>query len=434
MSIDLFNDSIGDGHGELHWRFELDSNEAMYLTAGQSVTAVYNVTVTDPFGATAVQPVTITINGAVGATFDGDDFNNFIVGTAGEDFIFGNGGLDQLQGGAGGDFLDGGPGWDWARYSSATVGVTADMSTPANNTGEAAGDTYEFIEVLVGSSHNDVLRGDANNNMLIGDQGADVLDGGPGSDTASYNITVVADLGSPANNQFEALGDTYVSIENLAGSPFGDILVGDGVDNILHGGFSGDVLDGGSGGSDTADYFDAGETGAGVTVDLENPVFNTGSAAFDTYISIENVSGSQWEDTLRGDESANTLYGGNVDDVLDGRGGDDRLDGGGGTASILYGPQPVGVSGNDILTGGTGNDTFVFYGSFNNDTITDFEEGPGIGDVIEIDDALFADFDAIMHASEQDGFDVLITYDMFNTIRLQNVSLGSLHQNDFLFV
>ena len=433
MSTMLVNNSIGTGHGGLNWLFVLPDSEASYLLAGQSVTAVYNVTVTDPFGASAAQPVTITINGAVGATFVGDDFGNILVGTAGEDFIFGNGGNDNLHGRGGGDLLDGGPGWDWAHYKSAVSGIVADMSNPANNTGEALGDTYVSIEVLSGSSYNDVLRGDAANNLLIGGPGADVLDGGFGSDTASYSNTVRADLGNPGTNTFEAAGDTYISIENLVGSAFGDVLVGNDEDNIFHGGLSGDELNGGNG-SDTADYFDAGEIFGGMTIDLENPINNTGTAAFDSYISIENISGSQWQDTLRGDGGNNTLWGGTLNDVLDGRGGDDRLDGGGGTTSILYGPQPVGVSGNDTLTGGTGNDTFVFYGSFNNDTITDFEEGPGIGDLIEIDDALFADFAAIEAAATQDGSDVLITYDASNTIRLQNVLVGNLHQNDFAFV
>jgi VCBS repeat-containing protein len=56
--------STGDGHGEAQWNFALANSAALFLAAGQTLTAVYNVTVTDPFGATATQAVTVTIAGA----------------------------------------------------------------------------------------------------------------------------------------------------------------------------------------------------------------------------------------------------------------------------------------------------------------------------------------------------------------------------------
>ena len=125
-----------------------------------------------------------------------------------------------LNGGLGADVLDGGAGFDTASYMNATAGLTADLGTPGNNTGEAAGDTYISIENLRGSAFADTLRGDSDNNALNGGVGADVLDGGAGSDTASYqNATagLTADLGTPGNNTGEAAGDTYISIETCAG-------------------------------------------------------------------------------------------------------------------------------------------------------------------------------------------------------------------------
>ena len=57
------------------------------------------------------------------------------------------------------------------------------MTTPASNTGDAAGDTYANIENLTGSGFNDTLTGDSGANTLDGGAGSDVLLGGLGADT-----------------------------------------------------------------------------------------------------------------------------------------------------------------------------------------------------------------------------------------------------------
>ena len=62
----------------------------------------------------------------------------------------------------------------------------------------------------------------------------------------------------------------------------------------------------------------------------------------DTLSNIENLTGSNYADTLTGDSGNNTLSGGSGDDTLTGSGGNDTLLGGDGT---------------DILSGGAGNDT-----------------------------------------------------------------------------
>ena len=54
--------------------------------------------------------------------------------------------------------------------------------------------------------------------------------------------------------------------------------------------------------------------------------------------------------------------------------------------------------------------------------------------MIAFDHTIFADFDAVAAASSQLGTSVVITVDAQNTITLANVSLGSLHHDDFAFV
>lgn len=183
------------------------------------------------------------------------------------------------------------------------------------------------------------------------------------------------------------------------------MISGLGGNDNLEGGLGPDVLDGGSG-TDTASYAGA---PAGVTASLGQSSGNTGEAAGDTYTSVENLTGSAFADTLTGDGNANTIDGGGSNDVITGNGG------------------------NDFLFGSAGNDMFVFQAGFGDDTIGDFEAGAAVGDVIEIDSSLFADFATVQAHAQQIGTDTVIAYDANNTITLSGVNLASLNSNDFQF-
>ena len=102
-----------------------------------------------------------------------------------------------------------------------------------------------------------------------------------------------------------------------------------------------------------------------------------GSAAGDSYVSIENIIGSSYDDDLAGNSFASTISGGNGHDDIYGRGGNDTVYGGIGNdlldgdagADTLYGGDGHDTlvadeyePSNDVLDGGAGDDLLVAYG------------------------------------------------------------------------
>ncbi|BCW88353.1 hypothetical protein sos41_14920 [Alphaproteobacteria bacterium SO-S41] len=352
----------------------------------------------------------VSIENLIGSAFNdslyGDNFDNKLYGGDGNDTLYGYGGVNWLYGGNGVDNVIGGPGTDHMfgeagidtlSYQLSTAGVTISLLDPSINKGDAAGDTYSGFEDVTGSTFNDVIYGDGGtvNNLwglagddkiyggggydvMIGDKGADYLDGGAGNDLADYETAeagLTASLATPSINTGDAAGDVYVSIEDLAGSFYDDVLYGDAQNNSILGLGGNDRIYGGAGddglgGSEGADFLDGGDgidtagyssaggpygfygiaapQGVGVTASLLDPSINTGEAAGDTYANIENLLGSEFADKLHGDNSSNTILGGGGNDQLFGEGGDDVLDGG---------------LGGDALNGGAGFDNASYAGA-----------------------------------------------------------------------
>jgi serralysin len=323
----------------------------------------------------------------VGDDLSGLGGDDTIVGGRGHDVLNGGIGDDLLRGGPGRDRINGGPGEDWADYRDAATSVTVNLSNPAVNSGEAAGDRYSSIERVRGGRFDDKLTGNSRGNVLEGVAGADVLNGGRGFDFARYKADptgVTASLADPSVNTGHAAGDTYLSIEGLQGSDFADTLIGNAASNVLVGGRGADILNGGDG-FDFARY-DMYHTGSrGVVVSLTAPAGNTGTNAVgDTYIGIEGVIGTRFSDRLTGDDGANNLQGQAGHDNLRGNGGSDTILGGSGNDRLN------GGYGNDILNGEGGRDSFVFDSTLNAlenvDRIRSFSVK---NDTIRLDDAVF---------------------------------------------
>ena len=331
----------------------------------------------------------------------GLDGNDVLYGRDGADEIYGGAGADLLIGGLGADYIDGGDGYDSASYQSATSAVAVNLATGTGSLGEANGEILVSIESLYGSAYDDTLIGDAGTNSLWGGAGADTLDGGAGVDTVSYvssTARVIVNLFlTTAQSEGDAQGDILTNIENAVGSSYNDILSGDHSANVLSGGDGGDLLygnggddtlDGGAGddtlvgqggadalnggaGTDTANYY---YSASGVTANLATGVNTGGSAAGDTFVSIENLHGSAHDDTLTGDADVNTLSGYDGNDTLVGGAGADTLDGGDGVDTASYAGSAASVTVD--LAAGTGSG-----GDAEGDTLTGIENlsGSNIG-------------------------------------------------------
>ncbi len=95
---------------------------------------------------------------------------------------------------------------------------------------------------------------------------------------------------------------------------------------------------------------------------IKAQIFGVGSEETDTLTSIENLTGSNFNDSLTGDAGANRLDGGLGDDLLIGGLGADQLIGGGGIDTADYGAALAGVIVDlktGIVSGGAGADSLI---------------------------------------------------------------------------
>jgi len=413
----LFDDNI-TGNDENNSLFGLDGNDTLmgglgadYIDGGSgadvlsyensSASVNINLSLGTATGGDAQGDSYVNIENITGSNFDdilsGDANYNILSGGAGNDILFAGVGNDILIGGAGADSLDGGDGNDMISYEGSSSGVQIYLDTGTVSGGDAEGDIINNIESVTGSEFADYIVSDSGNNniyglggddSLFGDVGADTLDGGEGEDSVNYWLSSSAvfinlELGTASGGYAE--DDSLISIENIWGSNYNDILTGDagsnrlwgnGGDDEIHGGAGNDILEGFSG----ADILDGGDgidqavyvnsNTVGITVNLLSGLGTGGNAEGDTYVSIENILGTEFDDNLYGNSSDNSLDGSWGNDVIYGEGGGDWLEGSLGN-DVLFGGD-----GDDILNGGDGDDNMhgevgadLLDGGAGNDTI-----------------------------------------------------------------
>jgi Ca2+-binding RTX toxin-like protein len=266
----------------------------------------------------ALGSVTVAINGLTGSAtgaagtdtlssierIRGSSFNDTLTVTSRPpgDFV--------ITGGAGNDAITGSATADpniWASYASSTSAIAATLTfdgfTYGGTVSDGLGgtDTLVNIRAVEGSDHHDSFLGGAGNDWFRGRAGNDTLNGGIGieGDTADYvdapgAVTVNLTAGSALDGHGST--DTLINMEQVRGSAFADILIGDqrgnrldgqgGNDNIA-GALGNDVLVAGAG-DDSLN----GGVGADTVEGGDGTDWAIFSGSFSNYSVVPNADGS----------------------------------------------------------------------------------------------------------------------------------------------
>lgn len=282
----------------------------------------------------------------------------------------------RLYGRGGNDTLTGAPGGSFAimadYFGTGAASVTVNLGTLTANDGLGGTDTLLNMRSVGGTAGADTLIGSGANDRISGRGGNDTLDGGAGTgdqvDYGEATAGVVVNLASGTASDGEGGTDTISNFETVYGSNFADTLTGNAGANEFAGGRGNDTINGGDG-ADRVDYnFRILTTSQGVTVNLATGVATDFNGDTDTLSGIERVTGTDFADSIIGDDSGNRF---------NGRGGNDVLDGGLGGDFVEYGNATSGVVVN--LTTGTASD-----GQGGTDTLISIENviGGGLNDVL----------------------------------------------------
>ncbi len=297
-----------------------------------------------------------TIDGSLGYidSFVGGSGNDSIIGGSGSNTISGGNGNNTIDGSLGAsDSLVGGTGAD-----SILGGGNADSISDGGGTG---------ADTLVGGSGNDIYYIGSANDQIVEYADANSIDTVSTSLT-TYSLASTATLFNGRQSGYienlsysgtQAFSGTGNELDNvITGGNGADSLVGGAGNDTLNGGNGNDLLSGGTGndwldgglGTNTADYsYINAKQGSPYSAGI-NVVLSAGSATVtavagsdvDQLFNIQNITGSDFNDTLVGDSNANRLNGGLGADSLVGGLGNDTLDGGG-----------------DFTTNGAGNTVYL---------------------------------------------------------------------------
>jgi Ca2+-binding RTX toxin-like protein len=325
------------------------------------------------------------VSGGIGGQADGDEFISIegVSGSYGNDRVYGNGEFNRFYATWGLDIYDGREGSDLYVYANpgtieiaygeramslaaslditlpdASYGISVKRSPDAATwTPTTQYDLLANIEGFQGGSSDDVIAGSDVDNLIAASGGHDRLDAGGGFDYLKTleNDTVDLTLGRLKNvsgataelNGFEAvmgaggnetlLGDAsnnrfegWEGSDVLAGRSGNDHLLGGDGNDLLQGGVGIDLLEGGAGadlldggaGIDAVSYLGSSD---GIDVNLLKGQGYIGDSEGDRFLNVEDVIGSEYDDTMSGGSGNNVLVGDKGSDEISGCDGNDTI-------------------------------------------------------------------------------------------------------------
>jgi Ca2+-binding RTX toxin-like protein len=296
---------------------------------------------------------------------EGNELDNVIVASNGNNYIDGKAGIDTIS------------------YAAAPGPVSASISlTSIQSTGGSGNDMLLNFENITGSAFNDALSGNGGANVIDGGTGADTMSGFAGDDTYIVDNlgdvvtgesggvdTVQSSVSFTLPSGFEHIVLTGGTAANATGNSLANRVTGNVADNVLIGLGGNDTLDGGLGGDQLIggtgnDLYRVDHVGdvvvelAGEGTDtVESPFSYTLGANVEKLVltgsSAVDGTGNTLGNTLTGNSAANTLYGLDGIDTLDGLGGADQMFGGAGNDTYVV------DNAGDVVTelSGQGTDT-----------------------------------------------------------------------------
>ncbi len=271
--------------------------------------------------------------------------NDTIDGLTGDDTVDAGDGDDYIKKAKGNSSISGGDGSDTVDFSSATESVIINWGSSDHN-------TIEGVEYFIGSSHNDVINSSGSGNTILGGYGNDtlksvnhdalIIDAGIGYDWLDYSSLSGNDfvnIDMLSENTYLNLDDgevptgtpkdTFAGIEAIRGTNNGDVVYGDGLNNIIMG----------EGGNDSINA-------------------HTGDDEIQGGGGRDTLNGWIGSDVIYGESGNDSLFGDENDDVLIGGAGNDKLFGG--KNSDIYWFSPT--DGDDTIIDGHGADRILLYG------------------------------------------------------------------------
>jgi Ca2+-binding RTX toxin-like protein len=303
------------------------------------------------------------IKGGAGAdVLTGSRGSNVIDGGAGADDISGGPGgatcsadTDVLNGGAGddtfrmgvasncGDTVNGDADTDTVNYELRSGPLAVDVDGASDDGATSELDNVKLgVEVVLGGEGSDTISGGAGNDELHGGLGNDILRGNSGNDTligGPGNDTLLGGAGEDTFKEDDVVDTRFVkTLSTFAGA------------DVLNGGADLDRCEYDRSGSGAMTFSLCASASAVNGPGPCTPANNDGPDG-DDVTNCERLILGAGIDNVTGSEADDTIEGGGGDDIIDGGGGNDTLYGDGGNDSLS------GSAGEDALDGGAGTNT-----------------------------------------------------------------------------